>query len=98
MGNLNSNLLVFGGEINYNERIKMRECTYETILYNTEKKEWQTLIPKNTPQPRRNFACCLIASKFLMIYGGISSSGGYLNDVSVLNTGKSDFYSILKRL
>jgi len=49
MGNLNSNLLVFGGEINYNERIKMRECTYETILFNTEKKEWQTLIPKNTP-------------------------------------------------
>ena len=47
--NFNNNLLCFGGEINYNERIKMRECTYETTLYNTAKEEWQKLSPKNTP-------------------------------------------------
>ena len=40
MVNYNNNLLSFGGEINYNERIKMRECSYETILFNTDKSEW----------------------------------------------------------
>ena len=67
--------MIFGGELRYNPSIKIRECNSDLYQYNIYDKEWSFIKTSNTPGPRRNFSSCIIANKFLMIYGGISPYG-----------------------
>lgn len=80
-------IYIFGGEIGFNETIKIREVS--NSLYCWDKKTQNLIGVKtyNTPEARRNFASAVVGNKFMSIYGGINEHGKYLNDICFLNLG-----------
>lgn len=39
------------------------------------------------PKSRRNFGCCVVGEKYIVVYGGIHGDNLFLNDISFLNMG-----------
>ena len=81
----NKNILIFGGETGYNERVKIRCCLNDVRIFNTEKCEWKYIKTSGEViEARRNFDSVVIG-KSLVVYGGVNDYGRYLNELWELN-------------
>lgn len=78
-------VIIFGGEKQFNENIKMRECLNDTRTYNPEKNEWKFLkCVGKVLEPRRSHSAS-IHDKIMYVYGGISQYSHCLSDLWSLN-------------
>mgnify|MGYP000885029317 CR=1 FL=1 len=78
-------VIIFGGEKNFNHSMRVRECLNDTRSYNPEKNEWKFhKCMGHILEPRRSHSAC-IHEKHMLIYGGVSQYGRYLNDIWALN-------------
>jgi hypothetical protein len=80
-----SSLLIFGGESNFNETIKQRECQSDVYLYDIfSKKQSKPRCSGEIPEARTQFASFII-DKYLGIHGGINSKNTYLNELFIMD-------------
>ena len=80
-------LVIFGGEKQFNVQRKTRDCLNDVRVFDTKNKTWDSWKTTSTSFPiefRRNHSAC-ICGKHMFVYGGIDSSGKYLNDFWELN-------------
>jgi len=84
----NKQLVIFGGEQQFNTTLHIRDCLNDVHLYNLEKSEWKYIKPpSNHLQPRR-YHTAAVFDKSMYIYGGINNEGIYMRDLWALNLSK----------
>ncbi|CAD8100009.1 unnamed protein product [Paramecium sonneborni] len=79
-------LIIYGGEMQFNSALKIRENLSDTRIYDIENETWQQLKPniENIPESRRSFGSCIIG-RGLLVMGGIRSRFSVFNDLHYLN-------------
>ncbi|CAD8175841.1 unnamed protein product [Paramecium pentaurelia] len=79
-------LIMYGGEMQYNAALRLRENLSDTRIFDLETKTWQLLKPnyENIPESRRSFGSCIVG-KGLIVMGGIRSKFSNFNDIHYLN-------------
>lgn len=81
----NQEIVMFGGEDEFNIRSKARQICKDIIVYNPTKNSWRYLISKGDDlQPRRNHAAIVMGRQMIVI-GGINQQEEYLNELVVLD-------------
>lgn len=77
--------MIYGGEKQYNNVLRVRECLNDLRAFIVETNEWKFIKTwGDFIEGRRNHAGVLV-SKYLIIYGGINNNGHYLNHLANLN-------------
>jgi len=84
------NLIIFGGEQNFNTTLNIRECLNDLRIFNPEKNEWKYVQTLSQQQinARRNHTAA-IHERFMYVYAGISKEGHYLKDLWTLHLSKN---------
>ena len=80
-------MYIFGGEKSFNAQRKSRDCLNDVRKFDGQSKMWSVIRTTSTGFPidqRRNHAACM-CGKHMVVFGGISGTGNYLNDVWELN-------------
>ncbi|CAD8088588.1 unnamed protein product [Paramecium primaurelia] len=79
-------LIMYGGEMQFNSALKLRENLSDTRIFDLETETWQLLKPniENIPESRRSFGSCIVG-KGLIVMGGIRSRFSVFNDIHYLN-------------
>ncbi|CAD8082197.1 unnamed protein product [Paramecium sonneborni] len=79
-------LIMYGGEMQYNAALRLRENLSDTRIFDLETQTWQLLKPniENIPESRRSFGSCIVG-KGLLVMGGIRSRFSVFNDIHYLN-------------
>ncbi|CAD8093348.1 unnamed protein product [Paramecium sonneborni] len=79
-------LIMYGGEMQYNSALRLRENLSDTRIFDLETQTWQLLKPntENIPESRRSFGSCIVG-KGLIVMGGIRSQFSVFNDIHYLN-------------
>ena len=88
-------LIIFGGECNFNHTIKQRECLSDMRIFDTVTKQFnKARCSGEIPEPTSNCAYFLIdkyvgifylLSYLLGIFGGINSKSMYLNSIFIMD-------------
>jgi len=81
--------IYFGGSGMYNSKLKMRECYNTLYEFNASTSTWEKLMPQGDYiEPRRHHKACNYGSKWMIVYGGISSNEEVLGDSYIFNIEK----------
>jgi len=79
------NLIIFGGELKFNEELKFRECSNDMYIFSLERKQWKwNKTEGKIIEPRRNHSA-VIHNKQMFVYGGVSIEGSYMKDLWCFN-------------
>ena len=85
MQKFKSNILVFGGESNFNHTIKQRECYSDVHVYDIfTKKTSKARCSGEIPEPA-TMAASFIIDKYFGTHGGINSKNVYLNQLFIMD-------------
>lgn len=79
------NLIIFGGQSNYNNTIKQRECLSDVRIYDPSNNNFtKARCSGEIPEPTANPAGCLY-DKYLLVHGGTNSKSVYLSGLFLLD-------------
>ncbi|KAM3130897.1 hypothetical protein pb186bvf_017009 [Paramecium bursaria] len=79
-------LILFGGEMPFNSRLKIRENLNDAKLLNLDTMQWINLKPniEGIPDSRKCFGSCIVA-RGLIVHGGLKSRLQIFDDINYLN-------------
>jgi len=79
-------LVVVGGSKRFNKTAKIRECLVDVQVYDPNISQWTELQCAGL-EPRRHHVACVVG-RYLVVHGGVSTFGNYLNSMAGLLLGK----------
>lgn len=82
-------MVIFGGELKFNEELKFRECSNDMYIFSLERKQWKYNKAEGGKiiDPRRNHTAA-IYNRHMYVYGGVDIEGKFLKDVWSFNFSK----------
>lgn len=79
--------IIFGGEKDFNQILRIRDCFSDAKYFSPQKSEWTTLrVTGEILEARRNHAACMVG-KFMIVSGGMNNHGKILSDFYSLSMG-----------
>ena len=83
-----NNLIIFGGEREFNPSLNFRKCLNDVHAYHINTNEWKNMRSSSLSSlsiTQRRCHAATIYNRFMYVYGGITNEGTYAKDVWAFN-------------
>jgi len=81
----NRKMIIYGGVKNYNTMLNIRECLNDVRAYDPHSQQWSYLKSSGEIIEARRNHVAVVVGKHLLVQGGISSTGQYLDDLNAFD-------------